>query len=141
MDDLTREVQDMNSLHFSQGQLNELKQENGKMTAICKSLREDISSVCESMITMTATSDYLEGRSRRNNMVVDGISESPHETWTESEDKVKEMISEKLEMDHRKIEVECAHRTGKPTTGPMTGPGAIYRREKLLWGRCCCIYI
>jgi hypothetical protein len=28
------------------------------------------------------------------------------------------MISEKLKMDHRKIEVEHAHRTGKPTTGP-----------------------
>jgi hypothetical protein len=51
MDDLTREVQDLkDSFQFSQGQLNELKQENGKMTAICKSLREDISSVCESMI-------------------------------------------------------------------------------------------
>ena len=39
-------------------------------------------------------------------MVVDGIAESPHETWLESEDKVREMISEKLKMDHRKIEVE-----------------------------------
>ena len=51
-------------------------------------------------------------------MVVDGIAESPHETWTESEDKVREMISEKLKMDHRKIEVEHTHRTGKPITGP-----------------------
>ena len=35
MDDLTREVQDLkNSLQFSQGQLNELKQKNAKMTAI-----------------------------------------------------------------------------------------------------------
>ena len=60
--DLTREVQDLkNRLQFSQGQLDELKQENGKMTAICKSLREDISSVCESMITMMEKSDYLKG--------------------------------------------------------------------------------
>ena len=74
--DLSREVQDLkNSLQFSQGQLDELKQENGKMTAICKSLREDISSLCESMITMT---DKSEGQSRRNNMVVDRIAESPH---------------------------------------------------------------
>jgi hypothetical protein len=51
-------------------------------------------------------------------MVVDGIAESPHETWTESEDKVKEMISEKLKMDHRKIEVERADRTGKPNISP-----------------------
>ena len=55
--------------------------ENGKMTAICKSLREDISSVCESMITLTekSNSDYLEVQSNRNNMVVDGIAESPRD--------------------------------------------------------------
>ena len=123
MDNLTREVQDLkNSLQSSQGQLDDLKQENGKMTAICNSLRENISSVCESMITMTEKSDYLGGQSRRNNMVVDGIAESPHETWTESEDKVREMITEKLKMDHRKIEEERSHRTGKPTTGDMPRP-------------------
>ena len=79
-DNLTREVQNLkNSLQFSQSQLDELKQENGKLRATCKSLREDISSVCESMITMTDKSNYLEGQSRRNNMVVDGIAESPRE--------------------------------------------------------------
>ena len=119
MDALTREGQDLkNSLQFSKGQLDELKQENGKMTAICKTLREDISSVCEFMITMTDKSDHLEGQSRWNNMIVDRIAESPHETWTESEDKVREMITEILEMDHKKIEVEHAHRTRKPTTSP-----------------------
>jgi hypothetical protein len=76
------------------------------------------------MITMTAKSDYLEGQSRRNNMV-DGIAESPHETWTESEDKVREIISEKLKMDHRKIEVELSHRTGKLTTGQGDRPRPI----------------
>jgi hypothetical protein len=56
-----------------------LKQENGKMTTISQ-WREDISSVCESMITMTDKSGLREGLSRRNNMVVDGIAESPRET-------------------------------------------------------------
>ena len=53
-------------------------------------------------------SDYLEGQSRRNNMVGDGIA------WNCR----REMIFEKLKMDHRKIEVEHADRTGKPTTDP-----------------------
>jgi hypothetical protein len=58
MDNLTRKVQDLkNSLQFSQGQNDELKQEKGKMPAICKSLREDISSVCESLIAMMDKSD------------------------------------------------------------------------------------
>ena len=38
-------------------------------------------------------------------MVVGRIAESPHETWTESENKVREMILEILKVDHRKIEV------------------------------------
>ena len=61
-------------------------------------------------------------------MVVDGIGASPHETWTESEDKVRETISEKLKMDHRKIEVECAHRPGKPTSGSGDRPRSIVVR-------------
>jgi hypothetical protein len=36
------------------------------------------------MRTMMEKSDYLEGQSRLNNMVVDGIADSPYETWMES---------------------------------------------------------
>lgn len=56
---------------------------------------------------------------------MDEMVESPHENWTESEDKVREMISEKLRMDHRKIEVECVDRTEQPTTGPGDRPRPI----------------
>jgi hypothetical protein len=57
--------------------------------------------------------------------VVDGIAESPHETWMESEEKVREIIFEKLKMDNRMIEVERAHKTGKPTIGPGDRPRPI----------------
>jgi hypothetical protein len=120
-------------LQFSQGQLDTFKQEHGRMTAICKSLREDINSVCESMITMMEKSDYLEGQSMRNNMVMDGIAESPNETWMESEEKVREIMSEKLKMDHKKIEVECAHRTGQLTTdlGDRPRPIVVTFKDKV----------
>jgi hypothetical protein len=94
---------------------------------------------------MTEKSDYLEGQSRQNNIVVDGIAESPHETWMESENKVKEVITEKL--DNRRIEVEHAHRTGKPITRTGDRPrpivvtflrfkdkGAVLERAKNLRG-------
>jgi hypothetical protein len=61
----------------------------------------------------------------RNNMVVDGIAESPNETWTESEDKVREMISEKLKTYDRRIGVERTQGTEKPTTGPGDRPRPI----------------
>jgi hypothetical protein len=54
-----------------------VKQENGKMTAICKSLREDISSACESMITMMEKSDYLVGQSWQQLLFL-GFIMDPH---------------------------------------------------------------
>ena len=56
-------------------------------------------------------------------MVVMGL-QNLHET----DDKVREIISEKLKMDHRKIEVEHAHETGKPTTSPGDRPRPIVVR-------------
>lgn len=58
--------------------------------------------------------DYLEGQSRRNNIVIDGIQETANENWSESEEKVRKLISEKLQLDHRCIEMERAHQAGKP---------------------------
>lgn len=53
MDDLTREAQDLkNSLHFSQGAIDGLKEDCSKMTTNCKSMRNDISTVCEYMVTV-----------------------------------------------------------------------------------------
>ena len=59
--------------------------------------------------------DYIEGQSRRNNVIIDGIKESEGEKWSDSEDKVRKLLSEKLQLDYHKLEVERAHRTGKPS--------------------------
>ena len=59
----------------------------------------------------------------RNNIVVDGIRESPHETWTK--DKVRKTITEKLQMDQRNIEVGRAQRLQKPVTSPGARPMSI----------------
>ena len=110
MNELISEVQDLkNSLQFYQGEVDVLKEDCSKMTTNCKSTRDDISTVCESLLTKTGKTDYLEGQSRPNNMVVDGMPEPPHNNWTESDEKVRITISEKLQMDHRKIEVERSH--------------------------------
>ena len=54
--------------------------------------------------------EYLENQSRRNNIRVSGIPESPGETWTDSENKVKEAIKSSLVLD---IEIERPHRVDK----------------------------
>ena len=51
--------------------------------------------------------EYLENQSRRNNIRVSGIPESPDETWEVAEAKVKQAIQEQLGVD---VDIERAHR-------------------------------
>ena len=54
----------------------------------------------------------LEDRSRRNNLRFDGILESEDETWKQSEEKIKEIIKEKLGLKEE-FKIERAHRSGR----------------------------
>ena len=42
----------------------------------------------------------LDDRSRRNNLRVDGIPETPGETWEDCEEKLQRVFQEKLRMPH-----------------------------------------
>lgn len=64
---------------------------------------------------MTETADYLEGQTRRNNLVVDSIPEAQNESWKETEDKVRCVINDKLNLDSSQMVIEHAHRTGNPS--------------------------
>jgi hypothetical protein len=57
----------------------------------------------------------LEDRSRRNNLRIEGITESVKETWDETEDKVLKLFSKTLEVNE--VEIERAHRTGYKKDG------------------------
>ena len=52
----------------------------------------------------------LEDTSRRNNLRVDGILETPGETWEDCEEKLQQVFQEKLGFECP-IEIEQAHRT------------------------------
>lgn len=64
------------------------------------------------MLDLTDKMDYLEGQSKRNNLIIDGIEETQGETWTETEQKVQNIFKEQLQLKES-IEVERAHRTGR----------------------------
>lgn len=76
-------------------------------------LQSDVYKVCDNMLTVTDKMEYLEGQPRRNNMVIEGIQESPAESWAETEEKVKKVLAEKRQLQWA-IELDRAHRTGKP---------------------------
>lgn len=60
--------------------------------------------------------DYIENQSLRNNIIIDGVDESPNEKWTETEEKFRSLLSEKMKIDHQHMEIERARRSGKPVS-------------------------
>ena len=61
-------------------------------------MQSDIFKMCDSLLTLTDKMEYLEGQSRRNNLVFDRIMESQRETLAETEEKVKKILAEKLQL-------------------------------------------
>ncbi|CAL1591862.1 unnamed protein product [Knipowitschia caucasica] len=117
MDLQTKDIQELKtSLQFTQGEVDTLKEHNLKLTERTNTLQTDFYKVCDNLHIITDKLEYLEGQSRRNNLVFEGVLESPGETWADAEEKVKEILKEKLQLNHV-VEVERAHRVGKPGGG------------------------
>lgn len=83
---------------------------------MCRDARRDINTVWLSAPSLDGKTDYIEGQSKRNNIIINSIPESQHESWEKTEDKVHCILAEKLEMDEEWIKVVRAHQTGDPTT-------------------------
>ncbi|KAK7910433.1 hypothetical protein WMY93_015117 [Mugilogobius chulae] len=79
----------------------------------CKETKRDMTDFGSSITNMAVQVDYIENQSRRNNLLFDGIPESEHEKWSESEDKIRKIISDNLKLDTKHIELERVHRSGK----------------------------
>lgn len=104
------------SLEMTQKEFDDFKISCGTLTKNCSETRTDLDTICKSLISVSDKTEYLEGQTRWHNIVVDGIKESVKEKVSESEEKVRKLFSEKLQLDHLKIELDWAHRTGKPVT-------------------------
>ena len=61
----------------------------------------------------------LEDRSRRNNLRIDGISESRNETWEECEEEIRKVLNEKLGV--KNIQIERAHRAKRSKSNNNSG--------------------
>ena len=55
----------------------------------------------------------LEDKSRRTNLRILGIKEDPRESWEEYENKLYDLLEDKLEVDTSNIIIERAHRVGE----------------------------
>ena len=90
-----------------------------KLTTLANNVKNNIkkvkSDITEDLLDSNKVSSKfieLEYRSRRNNLRIDGISEDQNESCHECEEKVLEVIKEKLEIQDP-IEIDRCHRMGK----------------------------
>lgn len=61
-------------------------------------MQADIFRVCDSLLTMTDKMEYLEGHTRLNNLVFEGVTEAPGETWADTEEKIMKILKDKLQL-------------------------------------------
>jgi hypothetical protein len=73
---LTKDVQDIKtSLQFTQKDVDVLKTTQDTLSRNCSSMRNEITTVRQGLQNTSGKADYLDGQSRRNNLVVYGIQE------------------------------------------------------------------
>ena len=109
--------------------VNVLKSEN-------ELLRQENISIKQELSSMSVKLDKLEGHSRRNNLRFLGIKGRISESWEESEQKVREFISDTLGLtDLANVEIERAHRVGsrRSDSCPIIAKFSKYKdRESIL---------
>ncbi|XP_031735429.1 zinc finger E-box-binding homeobox 2-like, partial [Anarrhichthys ocellatus] len=72
--------------------MDDLKSANANQLATCTSKQQD--TMRESIQAINMKMNYLEGQSRRNNLVIDGMVETENKGWAEVEDKLHQVQSE-----------------------------------------------
>ena len=111
----SKDVQDLkSSLEFSQTSISSIESKldavDGQIDLESKAVEEQVSNVN----SLQGQVEYLENHSRRNNVRIVGVEELPgeNETWEKSEEMVKELVKDKLELSED-LHIERAHRVGK----------------------------
>ena len=124
IDDLSKEVKSIiTSLEFTQEELKDLKEVHANLKkstaskadlecAVIKSWKR-ADEVKEPIEELEVKVDYLENHSRRNNLCFDGIKEDANESWSDSEEKVRKLLSTNLKVSIDDFTIERAHRVGK----------------------------
>ena len=113
LDNISKEVANLKlSLEFTQDQmkddLGDIKKEFKKSDKNIKEVEDDLLHLHYALSKLTG----LEDRSRRTNLQIDGIEETPNKTWEEFKASAQDKLKEKLEITDD-IELEQCHRMSR----------------------------
>ena len=122
VDDVVKSVQSIKtSLEFTQKNMEELKPVQAELIKTNKEIERLNSDLSSQSLSL----EYVENKSPRNNIMVNGILESSRETWEEAEEKVKNAVKTKLGID---IDIERAHRVERKKN--RVSPQSLQRKTK-----------
>ena len=113
LDKISQEVVEITkSLEFTQEELHDsLANVKNDIKKVQTDQREIEDHLLDPTFVMEKLTE-LEDRSRRNNVRIDGIPETPNETWENCEEEVRKIIKNKLDITDD-IEIDPCHCMGK----------------------------
>ena len=110
IDSVLNQVSKVESAVFAlTDRLNELGAKDSDLVEECNELRERTKKLEDQ-------ADYLENQSRRNNIRIDGVQETPNESWEATEVKVRDTLATSFGFTTAEagaLHIERAHRTGQ----------------------------
>ena len=135
------------SLSFTQ---NDIGQRFPNINEKVQSMERELSSTKEDVRVIQTTEPIwaleirrkfvdLEDRSRKNNMRILGIKKDPQESWEECENKIYDLLEEKLEMDTSNITIERVHRVGEKSNDKeraIVAQFSFYKDKINILGNC-----
>lgn len=81
----------------------------GFMEEDLRKTKEELKNSIENTKKLNQSIDELEDRNRRNNLIFFGIAQEQNETWEQTEQKVRDVIRDKMNLNSE-FEIERAHR-------------------------------
>jgi outer membrane murein-binding lipoprotein Lpp len=119
LDTVSNEVRDIKS------KFDALEQEMGQLRQDCQelsdendALRQTNKELTDRVDNLEKKVDDLEGRSRRNNVLFYGLDKEENETSADCEARVRELLTDKLELS-RDVEFDRVHRVGSKPNSPL----------------------
>ena len=88
----------------------QLKQQNATLSSQVMDLTTTVIGLETKVLETERKNEQLEAQSRRENLKFYGVDEDQNETWEQSETKVRDYLSNELDMNETDIKIERAHR-------------------------------
>ena len=148
LDNLNKDINDLKeNLEFSQNEYDDKFKNIGdkiqKLKGKINLIKEELHVIQTTKPSWTIETDAklidLEERSRRNNVRFERIKEHENESWEDCENKIYDLLENKLEMDIENVVIERVHRTGKKNKNrsrPIVAQFSFYKDKMNILKNC-----